>query len=307
VRLDGEESFMHSPLECADYNFFPKSKFSHRRYFNILGRKFFFRYSTNYPFLSGDSFARLVDYAVFGLNGNKKINIKKLSKAKSLFVPGNRLQDFIRDYSDSINARILLTGNSDQNFEEPITVPESVVVWFSQNGTGTDTKWRTLPIGLENKRLGRPSVQRHYGKSFDCEKELKVLVPPMSPTNPDRIQSIYAAKAIPTIFNVVTRSLPENDYFKLVSRHQFVLCCEGNGFDTHRVWETLYLGSFPVLINSPWAQSLNYLKLPFLIVDSLKSITVEMLLNFAQINSDFEVGNSEVLWVPYWKKLFQDT
>jgi len=35
-----------------------------------------------------------------------------------------------------------------------------------------------------------------------------------------------------------------------------VLCPEGNGFDTHRFWETIYMGGIPVILTNPYLDSI---------------------------------------------------
>jgi hypothetical protein len=62
-------------------------------------------------------------------------------------------------------------------------------------------------------------------------------------------------------------------YLQSIRDHDFVLCPQGNGRDTHRLWETLYLGSipivkrrdmpegllnlFPIWIVNDWSEALN--------------------------------------------------
>jgi hypothetical protein len=62
-------------------------------------------------------------------------------------------------------------------------------------------------------------------------------------------------------------------YLQSIRQHDFILCPRGNGRDTHRLWETLYLGSipivkfgempgqllkdFPVWIVNDWSEALN--------------------------------------------------
>lgn len=41
--------------------------------------------------------------------------------------------------------------------------------------------------------------------------------------------------------------MPYEDYLRLVARSRKVLCLCGNGFDTHRLWESLYLGAEPIV------------------------------------------------------------
>ena len=56
---------------------------------------------------------------------------------------------------------------------------------------------------------------------------------------------------------------------------KFVISPRGNGLDTHRIWEALYVGSFPVVKTS----SLDplYADLPIVIVQDWTDVTEEFL------------------------------
>jgi len=40
-------------------------------------------------------------------------------------------------------------------------------------------------------------------------------------------------------------------YFKQCRDHKMIVCPDGNGPDTHRMWETLYIGRVPIVLNKP--------------------------------------------------------
>jgi hypothetical protein len=40
------------------------------------------------------------------------------------------------------------------------------------------------------------------------------------------------------------------NYLKQLREHSLAICPEGNGVDTHRLWETLYMGGTPVITKS---------------------------------------------------------
>ena len=84
-----------------------------------------------------------------------------------------------------------------------------------------------------------------------------------------------------------------------------MLCLEGNGFENHRIWESLYLGIFPVMLKSDWSLSLDYLKLPILFVDEISEISREMLQKFWQTNLDFNPEFKSELWLGYWEDLIE--
>jgi len=42
------------------------------------------------------------------------------------------------------------------------------------------------------------------------------------------------------------KGLPDN-YYSAIGKYRFVICPEGNGIDTHRLWETLYSKGIPIV------------------------------------------------------------
>jgi hypothetical protein len=131
----------------------------------------------------------------------------------------------------------------------------------------------------------------------------QVLVPPMNLTNPTRKLVIDQASNSSGIYQISTELAYERNYFKLLRKYRFIFCCEGNGFDTHRLWETLYQGSFPVVLKSYWSISLSYLDLPILFIDSIDSLTESMLIDFLKKHECFDPINSETLWIPKWAEI----
>ena len=41
---------------------------------------------------------------------------------------------------------------------------------------------------------------------------------------------------------------PYDEYVNELTTYRFCLCIRGNGIDTHRFWESLYLGVIPVVV-----------------------------------------------------------
>jgi len=88
-------------------------------------------------------------------------------------------------------------------------------------------------------------------------------------------------------------------YLKDIKSSKFVLCPRGNGIDTHRIWESLYMGSIPIVIYEN-AHHL-FTDLPILFIKNWDEITVEFL------NSKYEEMNNRTwnydkLKMDYWEK-----
>jgi hypothetical protein len=232
--------------------------------------------------------------------------LRKIRTANSIFIPGEKFEEFLESAKGDINARTLVTGNSDQNFVKPVDLPSSVSLWLCQNNAIPSSEIvRTLPIGIENLRLGRSGLPKYFKHHRETASVTRVLIPPMSPTNAIRFPTISETMKRPDVFEVRRTLVPEKEYFSMTRDFRFVMCCEGNGFENHRIWETLYQGSFPVLFKSTWSESLRYLQLPILYIDSLDDVQVNLLQDFAHNNSHFTPNSLEPLWIPYWKRVIQ--
>jgi len=265
-----------------------------------------YRYSTNSPYLSGDSIAKLCDYYAFGRFENRSINLKKLSRAKSIFVPGHRLHDLLDNYGNYITAKTIVSGNSDQNFTSPPSLPDCVSLFLCQNLEYTESKVaHTLPIGLENLRLGRSGRTKFHRFQENFSITEKVLVPPMSPTNPIRARVMSEARLNLELFDIPDSYLNERAYFSLTKKYKFILALEGNGYENHRIWEALYQGSIPVMINSRWSRSLKEYRLPILFVNSIEELSVKKLNEFNSQFGNFNPKSLEALWLPFWSAAIQ--
>jgi len=261
---------------------------------------------TSYPFISGDAFKKLADSAIACNKDLEAItNPKVLFMSSDFFVKNPGILDRFS------GIRVLIIGNGDVNFLDSNLFSQNFGLVLCQNLSGPlNERLRTLPIGLENRKLGKSGLPRYFKhQNHDnlYARNLKVLIPPMSPTNPARQKFDFNSSDL-SMANVVSFNdyLPTRKYFSLVRKYRFILCLEGNGFDTHRVWEALYLECFPVVLNTPWSQDLVKMGLPILIVDSISNITIENLLQFQDDHRDFCSLETPQLWMPHWERIVSE-
>ena len=274
-----------------------------KRQFMILLRRKLYKNRTSSPYLSGDAFALIAEYAPYGANGGDVPRLERIASARSIFVPSHFLENLVNDFDEVISARVLITGNSDINFPAFPKLPKSTKFWLGQNlalDSRAEVEVRTIPIGLENLALGRAGLPK-FIRSNKYLVEDRVLVPPMAPSNPIRISFVEEIKKDLGVFDLFVDYLDERAYFNLTSRYRFVLCLEGNGYENHRIWETLYRDSFPVMLKSPWSLSLMKLNLPILYIEKPSDCTSELLHDFLRDNMNFRAKTHEMLWVNYWK------
>jgi len=97
---------------------------------------------------------------------------------------------------------------------------------------------------------------------------------------------------------------PIEDYFRDISEHRYVMCPDGNGIDCFRTWETIYLGSIPIVKRSRVTEQFS--DLPILIVDDLFSVTLETLEEkYEEIL--LKKDNLDKAKLSYWTKIFKES
>lgn len=269
-------------------------------------RRCHLRHRNSSPFLSGDLFADNADVQVYGpKNRVKQPSLQMVSEARVIFCPSHYFERFLDEYSGAINARVLILGNSDRDFEfiDRSILPRSVKKVFAQNLLAPDKHARVLPIGLENLRLGTNGLTKFYRDvELVMSKENKVLVGPLSMTHPERY--FYNEPGLDELVNlfVLRGRVSPKKYAEIARRFSYIASPRGNGMDTHRFWESLYHGSYPVVLRSGWSEQVRNLKLPVVEIDSWEDLGA-IKLDF--VSRAFEPSRLEPLWWNYWQAEFK--
>lgn len=96
------------------------------------------------------------------------------------------------------------------------------------------------------------------------------------------------------------------EYLRSLRTSNFVVCPEGNGVDTHRLWETLYVGGTPIVKSNPLVNSLVE-SLPVLIVNSWEELTDLGHLESSWVELQSKTHSGNVLRFSYWDSIFTKT
>jgi hypothetical protein len=156
-----------------------------------------------------------------------------------------------------------IVHNSDRSFgmnELNFLLPHAIKI-YAINTSTTHPILTTIPIGFADKTL--PLVTSF--KRPNIERDIKIYGNFTPRTNFEKRNHCY------DIFknneNVVFKSeISTDEFYNDLCRSKFVLCPEGTGLDTHRVYESLLCGATPVVLRN--SLSTLYEKLPVCIVDS---------------------------------------
>jgi hypothetical protein len=75
--------------------------------------------------------------------------------------------------------------------------------------------------------------------------------------------------------------------------------------DTHRLWESLYRGLVPIVVDDSWWKSLSKLYPQVVSISKWRSDEVKNVL-LSQRPTDFDPKTIDALWMPYWEKKISD-
>ncbi len=192
----------------------------------------------------------------------------------------------------------VITHNSDTPAD---FIPPPNVTWFTTNVNIKHPRVYSIPIGIENdfwlkdkkdKMLKKTAQKKRYKNLLYLNHNIK--------TNPSKRQKPYE---IFSGLSWVTTNTGANgqgfdNYLDNIYNHPFVVCPEGNGIDTHRIWECLYMATIPIQIRN--INNQFYTDLPILFVDDWEEITERFLHDEFMRIVDMK-WNTNKLWFEYWK------
>ena len=206
------------------------------------------------------------------------------------------------DNDHSVNPNGCVTSFPAENYITAYIpcVPKNIRKWYAQNAEVSNNFMVPLPIGLSP-----PWVDgRVYDSSGIKQNQIKT----------DRTELVYLNFGITTnpiqraeIQNIISETISNTNtfgdieqYYKDLQRFKYVICPPGNGKDSHRVWESIYLGAIPIVESSEMNRYFAKF-FPILVVDRWCDITPEFLLQkYDTIQSKFR--NKKLLDVDNWFK-----
>jgi len=241
-------------------------------------------------YITGNKF-KLMSNFILDENGFRKNKEFNKDQVPIYFIKTDFLDFFIKSFKPEKKFKII-THNSDfeisQKYDLLLNDP-LLVSWFGQNINYKHPKLISIPIGIANEiwSHGDEKILKKV-----CEKNLQ------------KEKLIYCNFDINTNFferkkcvqSMVKNKLLMSDrknfegYLDDLSKSFFSLSPNGNGIDCHKLWESLYLKTIPVV-----TKSINvdfYKNLPILIIDSWEDLDVSLLTEdlYKKIMSGFDIN-----------------
>lgn len=213
---------------------------------------------------------------------------------------------------------ILITGHGDYPITKEIFERARTQIpfkkWFGTNVEYDHPDLKPVPLGITNC-TNESTVHPIYGDNslfFDVLKEplqkqhLLYMNFDIGTYPQERVPLQAAFRGKPWTTEGIPQPTREGRrrFLQDIYRSKFVLCPRGNGVDSHRLWETLYLRSIPIVKRHLTHKGLE--DLPILFVDSWDEIT-EDYLEYKYIEFASRRWNFEKLKMSWWKNYITST
>ncbi|KKP36082.1 MAG: hypothetical protein UR26_C0001G0126 [candidate division TM6 bacterium GW2011_GWF2_32_72] len=265
--------------------------------------------SYNYPYITYQSFMYYCDH-IFPRN-LKPANVKA---GDTIYIGDeNLLQHFFEEIHPKISVPyILITHDAMYTGQKKYFKylnDSKIIAWFTKNPIDQHEKIFGLPVGLPPKgyKHGNTKLLKSMmGKKLLKKHTLYLNIIP-GPCLDERMKVFNMFRYKNYCYNAYPIPHPENlknedrknylEYIMDIKESKFVLSPRGLGLDTHRMWETIMLGSYPIVKTS----CLDFMiqDLPVIIVQNWDEVTEEFL-EKKYIELQNNKYNFEKLYIDYW-------
>lgn len=253
-------------------------------------------------YISGDSFRAFCDFVYDEVDSS--LNPFDIKNGDVVFVKTDYLPKFFERIHPNIEHKyIIVTHNSDDKVNKTYLKylnDDKIIVWFAQNMDLKHKKLKPIPIGMANRCWphGNVYVMDEVKARAYTKKHLAYLNIYKATYPRERIGVFVLFKD--KNFCLSREKVSYENYLIDTANSKFVISPRGNGLDTHRLWEALYLQAIPIVKTSNL--DALYEDLPVLIIQDWKEITEEFLLQKYEEMQKKEY-NLQKLGVQYWYEL----
>lgn len=232
------------------------------------------------------------------LSDHREIIEQRLQTATTVFLHPDGLdpwKDFILELQHSLSIQLFVIADSDftlgHEHIDPLLEAFPTASFWIQNWFGYHDRVKLLPIGVN----GPVDMKSQRTKPLAIPFFLNY------PGYKHREDFCKFLEETPEIHSCCLPFLPYEIYCESISQYRFSCCPMGGGYDTLRFWETLMMGTIPVVKKHLFYEVLKlyYPALPILIVEDWKDL-LSLDLSQDLYDSCMKTSNLDCLSLSFW-------
>ena len=254
--------------------------------------------------INAANYEKICDFSIIPPE-NKIFNNNIIEKNSIIFCKTDFINYLFENLKNSTKKHVLVTHHSDYPIDQYkfSLKPKSIIKWFAINATFTHPDLISIPLGIKTHSgcyLEKQYMTEWFAKSCNNLRDIK------------KSKNIYCNWNLTNLArnNILQKLLTNNveftyennlsfdSYATSLAQHKFVISPPGNGIDCHRTWESLYVGSIPIVIKNKIYDSWS--DLPIIQVNDYSEVTNDMLEKFVHNNTIYDK-----LLISYWKKMIK--
>lgn len=182
----------------------------------------------------------------------------------------------------------LITGQTDHKITKSIFLnkPKCISKWFAVNVAYQTNELIPIPLGLSNNVAGKNLNKDNYLRLIQKMRKKNIIYSnfEINTNYFHRRQFLKNYYINNPEYNFELEKINFDQYVENLNEFEYILCPWGNGIDTHRVWETLYANSIPIVKNHITYKTLDHLNA--IKVRNYKDITIDSLENKKNKDTD---------------------
>lgn len=233
-------------------------------------------------FITGNKFKNLCHYSFdeFGFIQHREPEGEKLK----IFVKIDLVGNFFDTWAGG--EFILVTHNGDTpintNFIKYLSNP-NLIEWYGQNVDIIHPKLKSIPIGIANE-IWEHGNEKVFLEVIENNYSKERMVYANFDINTNFAERSKCVKEITKNGVKFSSRIPFKNFLDEIAKSYFVISPNGNGIDCHKIWESIYLKSIPIVTNS--INIKFYDDLPIYVIDDWSDFKLE----------DFNVDIYEKIW-----------
>ena len=252
----------------------------------------------SYPYVTGNGFrnrSHLI-YDEFRKDGPENIT----EDGQVVFIKIDLVESFFWHVMSNVKYRVkIITHNGakglDLSYLQYLN-NKKVINWFAQNANIRHEKLTSIPLGLANKRWahGNTEIIEDIASS-QIERRYLAYMNFDIGTNSDKRSEVHKM-FFDKDYVYCAPKKPFVDYLKDLKLNKFCISPQGRGADCHRIWESILMGTIPIVKN---CQNISFYRdMPILIINNWEQINQQFLEE--QYENKLNTWNDSKLFLDYW-------